>query len=644
MKSLPNTGIGGYPFINNEHLYHMLSYKKELQPSSSSRLESYQTLVKNYMSPMTRYNSLLLFHPTGSGKSLSAISIAENFIRDKMLTPLVFIKNKYVKTNFISEIEKFGFHPGNYKFTTYSSVKNFENFNKYLVIIDEVHNITGNELYKEFVTTLQKSSQCKLVIMSATPVFNDVLEIFDIFNLLRSVDKDIPELSKKQGIMYTSLPRSLVSEKIPSIKEAYRTILIPYIKGRVSYLKKLPNDKNFAKKEYVTNITPFKKMYVTQMSALQKKIYNENKEKNPGTLYKNLSDISICVFPDGSFGSKGVQKFIMKSRDTSFLNSKNIAMYSPKLKAILDHVNKSEGIVFIYSNYVSTGTKLISALLKENGFSKYPRVSKGKTFLDLSEYKFEEDVKEVEPTRIELLKKELEKKAKKPPKKTSGLSAVNSVENYDGSRIKVIIGTPMVSEGITFKNIRQIHILEPYWNSSRIEQIIGRGIRYKSHEVLPVEKRKVQVFLHCTIENTTKPGNSIDYSKYLVIKEKDKAYQDIVKLIEENSINKITAKKHQKFDESTYFLDIHDREQYNSILNNLVRIFQTGVLHKKAVVYRLLNRFPKDNVEYTLHTMIDNDYIFNNISGKPSRLVETKDLYVVNPVTNDLQEDYHSKL
>jgi len=644
MKTLSGTGIGGYPFINNDTFYHILSYKKEFQPSSFSKLEAYQTLVKNYVSPLTRYNSLLLFHPTGSGKTLSAISIAENFIQHKMLTPLIFVKNKYIKTNFINEIEKFGYQSGDYKFVTYSSVKNFQNFNKYLVIIDEVHNITGNELYKEFLKTLQKSSQCKLVIMSATPVFNDVLEIFDIFNLLRSLDKDIPELSKKQGIVYTSLPNSLVNEKIPYIKESYYKTLVPYIRGRVSYLKRLTSDKNFAKKEYMSSTGPLKKVYASQMSALQKKIYNENKVKNPGTLYKNLSDISICVFPDGSYGTKSVQKFIMKNRDTSFLDGKNIGLYSPKLKAILDHVNKSEGIVFIYSNYVSTGTKIISALLKANGFFKYPHTSKGKTFLDLSEYKFDEDIKDAEVTRMEALKKELEKKAKKPAKKASGLAVVNSVENYDGSRIKVIIGTPMVSEGITFKNIRQIHILEPYWNASRIEQIIGRGVRYKSHEILPVEKRKVQVFLHCSIENMSKPGESIDYSKYLVMKEKNKAYKNLVQLMEENSINKIIAKKQTQLDESTYFLDIHDREQYRAILDHLIRIFQTGVLHKKEVVYNLLRRFPKDNVTYTIHTMIDNDCIFKNISGKPSRLVETNDLYIVNPVTNDLQEDYHSKL
>lgn len=641
-----NTGIGEYPFISNETFYKLLSHKKEFYKSSFSKLQAYQSFVKNYMSPLTRYNSLLLFHPTGSGKTLSAISILENF-NNTPISPIIFVKNKFIKANFINEIEKFGYNPQNYKFFTYSSVKKFQNFNNHFVVIDEVHNITGNEMYKEFLSKFQKSVKCKLLIMSATPVFNDVLEIFDILNLLHAVDKELPLLTKKKGILYKAINGSLVSEKIPYIKENFYKSLLPYIKGRISYIKRALNDSNFAKKEYVANKdigSNLKDLYITQMSSIQTKTYELNKLKNPGTLYKNLSDISICVFPDGTYGTKAVKKYLLKSGDRSFLYRDNIEKYSPKLKVILDNIESGEGIVFIYSNYVSTGTKLISAFLKENGYSKYPKITTGKTFLDLSEYNFDEDLKDKEPTLMENLRKEMNKVGKKPVKKTSGLSALNSFENQDGSKIKVIIGTPMISEGVTFKNIRQIHILEPYWNYSRIEQIIGRGIRFKSHEILPIEKRNVKIFLHCSVTSMTGKKESIDYSKYLVMKAKKEAYSQLIKIIEDNNLNQVVAKIPQKFDESTYFLDIHDKEQYNLILCNLVSIFQTGVLHKKETLYKLLKQFSKENITYVIHIMIDNDYIFNNLSGKASRIIEMKDFYMVNPVTNDLQESYHSKL
>ena len=50
------------------------------------------------------------------------------------------------------------------------------------------------------------------------------------------------------------------------------------------------------------------------------------------------------------------------------------------------------------------------------------------------------------------------------------------------------------AEGLDLKNTRQIHIMEPHWNIAKINQVIGRGIRYKSHESLPKKQRLVNVY------------------------------------------------------------------------------------------------------------------------------------------------------
>lgn len=39
-----------------------------------------------------------------------------------------------------------------------------------------------------------------------------------------------------------------------------------------------------------------------------------------------------------------------------------------------------------------------------------------------------------------------------------------------------------------------IHIMEPSWNKAKIDQAIGRGIRFKSHADLPPEERYVNVY------------------------------------------------------------------------------------------------------------------------------------------------------
>ena len=62
-------------------------------------------------------------------------------------------------------------------------------------------------------------------------------------------------------------------------------------------------------------------------------------------------------------------------------------------------------------------------------------------------------------------------------------------------------------EGVSLNNIRQIHIMEPWYNISRNEQIIGRGVRQCSHIKLPFEKRNLTVFNYvaiCEEEDNTK--------------------------------------------------------------------------------------------------------------------------------------------
>jgi superfamily II DNA or RNA helicase len=68
------------------------------------------------------------------------------------------------------------------------------------------------------------------------------------------------------------------------------------------------------------------------------------------------------------------------------------------------------------------------------------------------------------------------------------------VEKYNKRKIDVLLLSSSGGEGLDLKNTRQIHIMEPHWNDSKIDQVIGRGIRYKSHEELDEKDRHVKVY------------------------------------------------------------------------------------------------------------------------------------------------------
>lgn len=67
------------------------------------------------------------------------------------------------------------------------------------------------------------------------------------------------------------------------------------------------------------------------------------------------------------------------------------------------------------------------------------------------------------------------------------------VRDYNAGKLDVLLVSTTGTEGLDLKNTRQVHIMEPHWNVTKIEQVIGRAVRYQSHVALPPNERKVQV-------------------------------------------------------------------------------------------------------------------------------------------------------
>ena len=72
-------------------------------------------------------------------------------------------------------------------------------------------------------------------------------------------------------------------------------------------------------------------------------------------------------------------------------------------------------------------------------------------------------------------------------------------DNRDGRVCRVFMITQSGAEGISLSNTRQVHIMEPYWNNVRIQQVIGRAIRLCSHQDLPWDDRVVDIFQYLSV-------------------------------------------------------------------------------------------------------------------------------------------------
>ena len=79
------------------------------------------------------------------------------------------------------------------------------------------------------------------------------------------------------------------------------------------------------------------------------------------------------------------------------------------------------------------------------------------------------------------------------------IKLLTNSDNKNGTSVKVVLISQAGSEGLDFKFIRQVHILEPWYNMNRIEQVIGRGVRTCSHKLLPFEERNVEIYMYSTL-------------------------------------------------------------------------------------------------------------------------------------------------
>lgn len=170
-------------------------------------------------------------------------------------------------------------------------------------------------------------------------------------------------------------------------------------------------------------------------------------------------------------------------------------MCSPKFTRIIFNILKTKGTVMIYSNYVEMeGLQILKIYLRFFGFEDIDQDSQfDKSKLD--------PVKPLEKDGLRWCEFHggIEKDVRKLNK-----DIFNMKDNRYGKYCKIIMISPAGAEGINLNNVRQVHIMEPYWNEVRIEQVIGRALRFCQHKDLPQEERKVDVFRYKVVRKSGK--------------------------------------------------------------------------------------------------------------------------------------------
>ena len=232
----------------------------------------------------------------------------------------------------------------------------------------------------------------------------------------------------------------------------------------------------------------------------------------------------------------------------------NIQNYSSKIKTILNCIydsNKnfvSEGIILIYSQYIDSALIPMALALEEMGFSRYSETGKSlfkekpSELVDVRTMKEPNNKKDFKPARYSMITGD----TRLSPNNEYEVKALTNDDNKNGEKVKIILISRAGSEGIDFKFIRQVHILDPWYNMNRIEQIIGRAVRNFSHILLPFEKRNVQIFMHGTILNDNKE-ESADLYVYRVAEFKAIQIGKVTRVLKETAVDCLINYEQTKF-------------------------------------------------------------------------------------------------
>ena len=508
MDTIDNTSLS-VELIKEFHKY---ATSRRIDPM----LYNHQRLVADYMTRKA-VKGLLAFHGVGTGKTITAIAVAERLNRDT-----VIICNKSVKEGFITDWAKFtGADTSKsmsyiehtmmdrYRFATINASNKYDQvfracyelndgfisgksiFDNKLVIIDEAHKFTsmvsnrskdGRKLYDDLISC----KTVKILLLSATPITSDPYQVVIMANLISpSGHRLLPE-------SYSRFEQLFVNKRTGSIKNV--DVLEDRLFGLISYFpgsKRSANrPKNLGTKVVQLFMSPIQwsEYRSVRSKEVKRMMVRKSRKHDDFGIPKSAADYAIesrivsnCAVPTVLFQS-GRLKSAYKALDESMFSTNATDKLSPKFEAILHRIERHTNWKhMVYSNFLHQGgLDQLKLFLMARGWIEWdPKGSNGSNEAKYDYKRFviwSGEQSDSDRHRIS--------------------TAFNDPNNARGSNIRLILVTTSGAEGINLFCLREIHILEPHWTMARLQQVSGRGNRINSHKDLPKRDRTIESFIY----------------------------------------------------------------------------------------------------------------------------------------------------
>jgi len=460
--------------------------------NTSLMILPHQLIAYNFLQ---KNKGIILFHKMGSGKTISSLYAAI-----KLNKPTIIIGPKSSKKSFIDDFDKLStimnISKENFKFYSYKKIinillSNFDLFADKTIIIDEAHHLrsqTTNMMH--IINNLVYAY--KIILLTGTPIINHPIDLCVLVNIVKNsevfnIDKALFDFYYVDRLDNFNLESNSndIQLKLKNTSE-----LKTKLSNSISYYEPI-RDKDSIKIDILYPEVPlntaqlieYKKYIAKLINPITKKIVHLETDIN-------AEDFNIDFV---SLDTKKKNSFLVATRQLS--NTINNDPSSPKIGEVIKCILEGPKPIVVYSNFLANGIFPISIQLNKYGISY--RIIKGTTSED----------------------------------------KMNSIINeYNKRLFDVLLISSAASESISLQNTRQMHILEPHFNEAKINQVIGRAIRYKSHDKLNLESKQITIYHWISIFPNIIKYKTADQYLIWLSKKKQQLINESIEVVKEVSL------------------------------------------------------------------------------------------------------------
>lgn len=531
--------LPSYPSIQDNEFYNRIIEKKEFWGGQDEMFFRHQINIARYMAQWTLYESLFVYHEMGTGKSALTVAMTELLRKGGFYNKIVYVAHNQTQiANYKNEIKRFSLRlsamaekmknkwnsiltKDGYEFYTFGTFAgNFskrsdawvhQHYDRSIFIVDEAHHLVqtkkeeDKKSYHTLLHILSLLTHKKLLVMSGTPIRDQPDEVVPLLNLVLPPKKQFSRTTFIEE--YFQIKQNIeifeqVKMPIYEWKEGKREEFMKQIQGYISYVKRRQSHAIIQYEgrvyEPMTNI----RIVAHRMEPFQNMVYTDifRKERLSGeensSFYSGSKQASLFVFPNEETGEKGFKKYVSPQFTLRPEFLENIGDYKnlPTEQVIEQLKQFSTSYAYVIEQIIRHPKELVylfSDLVEGSGILLFMSIVK--TLFGFKLITSKNDLSDTKGDRMILLND----RVCNEDDFQEFIQYFNRPENKHGEYCQLIMSTNKTKEGISLKNVRQIHILTPSWNIADTSQAMARSLRVRSHDDL--DDPIVRIFLHASI-------------------------------------------------------------------------------------------------------------------------------------------------